>query len=97
VAARPVRAAAPVNRASGAGGVACSGRRDALNCPLFEAYWIGRVARDDDPRQQKPTDDVYRFIVRMEYGSYQSFTQNTNTGFRVGDRVRIDNGAMQRY
>jgi outer membrane lipoprotein SlyB len=55
------------------------------------------VGHEIDKRQQKPTEDVYRFNVRMENGSYQSFTQNTNTGFRVGDRVRIDNGAMQRY
>jgi outer membrane lipoprotein SlyB len=55
------------------------------------------VGHEIDKRQQKPTEDVYRFNVRMENGSYQAFTQNTNTGFRVGDRVRIDNGAMQRY
>jgi len=24
-------------------------------------------------------------------------TQNTNAGFRVGDRVRINNGSLQRY
>jgi outer membrane lipoprotein SlyB len=55
------------------------------------------VGHEIDKRQQQPTEDVYRFNVRMENGSYQSFTQNTNTGFRVGDSVRIDNGAMQRY
>lgn len=48
-------------------------------------------------QQQQRTADVYRFTVRMESGAYQTFAQNTNTGFRVGDRVRIDNGVMQRY
>lgn len=54
------------------------------------------VGHEIENRQQR-TADVYRFTVRMENGSYQTLTQNTNTGFRVGDRVRIDNGVMQRY
>jgi hypothetical protein len=32
----------------------------------------------------------------MDSGAYQTLTQNTNSGFRVGDRVRIDNGIVQR-
>jgi len=54
------------------------------------------VGHELENRQQQ-TADVYRFTIRMEDGSYQTLTQNTNTGFRVGDRVRIDNGSMQRY
>jgi outer membrane lipoprotein SlyB len=46
--------------------------------------------------QQSRTADVYRFTVRMDSGSYQTLTQNTTAGFRVGDRVRIDNGIVQR-
>jgi outer membrane lipoprotein SlyB len=49
-----------------------------------------------DNRQQQ-TADAYRITVRMENGSYQTLTQNTNAGFRVGDRVRINNGSLQRY
>jgi len=54
------------------------------------------VGHELENRRQQ-TADVYRFTIRMESGSYQTLTQNTNTGFRVGDRVRIDNGSMQRY
>jgi outer membrane lipoprotein SlyB len=55
------------------------------------------VGHELENRQQQRTADVYRFTVRMDSGSYQTLTQNTNTGFRVGDRVRIDNGYLQRY
>lgn len=55
------------------------------------------VGHEIDNRQQNQTVNVYRFNVRMENGAHQTFTQNTAAGFRVGDRVRIDNGAMQRY
>lgn len=48
-------------------------------------------------QQQQRTADVYRITARMDDGSYQSMTQNTNSGFRVGDRVRIDNGLMRPY
>lgn len=48
-------------------------------------------------RQQNTAADAYRVTVRMDSGSYQTLTQNTNTGLRVGDRVRIDNGIAQRY
>ena len=55
------------------------------------------VGHELENRQQQRTADVYRFTIRMDSGSYQTLTQNTNTGFRVGDRVRIDNGYLQRY
>jgi outer membrane lipoprotein SlyB len=55
------------------------------------------VGHEIESRQQKRTVDVYKYTIRMDGGSYQAFTQNTNTDFRVGDRVRIDNGVMQRY
>lgn len=47
--------------------------------------------------QKQKTADAYKITVRMDSGSYQTLTQNTNTGLRVGDRVRIDNGVAQRY
>ena len=55
------------------------------------------VGHELENRQQQRTADVYRFTIRMNSGSYQTLTQNTNAGFRVGDRVRIDNGFLQRY
>lgn len=41
--------------------------------------------------------DQYRFTIRMENGSYQTLMQSSSADFRVGDRVRIDNGVIQRY
>jgi outer membrane lipoprotein SlyB len=37
---------------------------------------------------------MYRFRVRMDDGSYQSYTQDQHDNIRVGDRVRIDNGRV---
>ncbi len=47
--------------------------------------------------RQKPTSDAYKITVRMEDGSHQTLIQSTNSGFRVGDRVRSQNGTWQRY
>lgn len=47
-------------------------------------------------RQQQPSD-VYKFTIRMNDGSYQTVTQPGNPDIRVGDRVRITNGVVQRY
>ena len=41
--------------------------------------------------------DAHRITLRMEDGSTQVLMQNANSGFRVGDRVRLDNGNLQRY
>ena len=49
----------------------------------------------ENRQQQNP--DAYRVTVNMEDGSYQSLMQSTNTDLRVGDRVRVDNGVVQRY
>lgn len=57
----------------------------------------GYIGHELENRQQKRTPDVYRFSIRMDSGSYQTLTQNTSAGIRVGDRVRIDNGSLQRY
>ena len=54
------------------------------------------IGHELEKGQQQQTADVYRFTIRMDSGSYQTLTQNTNSGFRVGDRVRIDNGFLQR-
>lgn len=43
------------------------------------------------------TVSVYKFTLRMNDGSYQAFTQSTNTDIRVGDRVQVDNGVLRRY
>lgn len=43
-------------------------------------------------RNNSPT--MYRFRVRMNDGSYQTFTQEAHDNIRPGDRVRIDNGRV---
>ena len=55
------------------------------------------VGHELENRQPQRTADGYRFTVRMDGGAYQTLTQNTDSGLRVGDRVRIYNGSVQRY
>lgn len=49
-------------------------------------------------QQQQQQVDAYKITVRMDDGTYQALMQNVEGGFRVGDRVRIDNNnVLQRY
>ena len=45
----------------------------------------------------KQAENAYRISVRMENGDYQTLIQPSIGDLRVGDRVRIDNGVLQRY
>ena len=54
------------------------------------------VGHELENRQQHAAD-TYRFTIRMDNGSYQTLTQSTDTGFRIGDRVRVENDYLQRY
>lgn len=56
------------------------------------AYAGNQVQRNSSAGQQ-----VYNIRVRMSDGSLQTFAQKDNTDFRVGDRVRLDNGRISRY
>jgi len=48
--------------------------------------------------KRNQAQDAYAITVRMENGSYQTLTQPTTGGLRIGDRVRIENdGSIQRY
>ena len=49
-----------------------------------------------DVGQQRTADD-YRYTIRMENGTYQTVVLDHYNGLREGERVRIDNGSMQRY
>ena len=40
------------------------------------------------------TATQYRFRVRMDDGSYQTFVQDRADNIRVGDRVRVENGQV---
>lgn len=52
------------------------------------------VGNELEKRNQNP---VYRVTVRLDDGSYQAVNVDNAAEFRVGDRVRLDNGALQRY
>jgi len=54
------------------------------------------VGHELENRQQQKVD-AYKITVRMDDGSYQVLMQGVNSGFRVGDRVRLENGNLQRY
>jgi outer membrane lipoprotein SlyB len=47
--------------------------------------------------KRKQAENAYRITVRMENGDYQTLIQPSIGDLRVGDRVRIDNGVLQRY
>ena len=53
------------------------------------------VGNEIEKRQQQNT--MYKVTIRMNSGSYQTVMQDTNTALRVGDRVQITNGVVQRY
>jgi outer membrane lipoprotein SlyB len=56
------------------------------------------IGHELENRPQQQTADVFSVRVRMENGSTQTLLlSNNNPGFRVGDRVRISNGVMERY
>ena len=42
------------------------------------------------------TGGGYKFTIRMDNGTYQTLTQSTAANFKVGDRVRIENGVLYR-
>jgi outer membrane lipoprotein SlyB len=55
------------------------------------------VGNEIEKGQRQQTVDSYRVSVRMDNGGYQTVTQGSNADLRVGDRVRIYNGTVQRY
>ena len=44
-----------------------------------------------------PTDKVYRITVRMDDGSSQMVVVESEPGYKIGDRVRYNNGNVQAY
>jgi len=57
----------------------------------------GAYAGNKIQRNNAEAKQVYNIRVRMDDGSMQTFAQEDNTDFRVGDRVRLDNGRISRY
>lgn len=57
----------------------------------------GAYAGNEIEKRNQQQANAYKFTIRMNDGSYQTLTQNTNADVRVGDRVVIDNGVARRY
>lgn len=47
--------------------------------------------------RQRHAMNSYRITVRMDDGSQRTLRQASSAGFRVGDRVRVGDGALQWY
>lgn len=48
----------------------------------------------EDTVRNRQANNAYRFRVRMDDGSYQTFTQDQHENIRVGDRVRVESGRV---
>ena len=64
---------------------------DGANTKAGGAY----AGRELERRSQQ--QEAYKVTIRMDNGSYQTFTQNSNGNLRSGDRVLIENGVARRY
>lgn len=73
-----------------------SGKTAATVLGAAGGAYIGHEL-ENRQRQQQQQADAYKITVRMEDGSYQSVMHGTAGDFRIGDRVRIRNGVMERY
>ena len=84
---------------AGVGGLAGSqvgGGKGKVAATVLGAAGGAYVGNEIENRQRQ-ADDAYRITVRMDDGSRQSLTQDTETNLRVGDRVRVGDGVVQRY
>lgn len=55
----------------------------------------GAVAGHEIQKRTSKSDDV-KVSVNMDDGSYQTIVQDSDSGLRVGDRVKIDQGRVTR-
>jgi outer membrane lipoprotein SlyB len=55
---------------------------------------IGNEVEKRVGNRDNPASTMYRFRVRMDDGSYQTYTQEMHDNIRPGDRVRIENGRI---
>ena len=45
----------------------------------------------------QPSQSYYQIDVRLDNGDFRSYDYYDLNGLRVGDRVRIENGQLQRW
>ena len=57
----------------------------------------GAVAGNNLERNHKEGVAGYRVAVRLDNGQSRTFTENQVGGLRVGDRVRVRGGRLQRF
>ena len=58
---------------------------------------VGGAVAGHQIEKSAKQQDAYRIRVRLDNGGYQTVTQQSITGLRVGDRVRIENDRVSRY
>ena len=54
----------------------------------------GVIGHQIEKRVNPGNPAQYRYRVRMDDGSYQTFTQEADANVRAGDRVRVENGRV---
>ena len=57
----------------------------------------GAVVGNQVEQRNRVAQDSYAIRVRLDNGSYQLFTQDSVNDLRVGSRVRVENGRVNRY
>ena len=54
----------------------------------------GVIGNEIEKRVHPAQPGGFRYRVRMDDGSYQTYTQDQHDNIRVGDRVRVENGRV---
>lgn len=57
----------------------------------------GDTMADHETEKKNRQQDTYHVRVRLDNGDYQTLTQQSIAGLRVGDRIRIENDHVSRY
>lgn len=56
---------------------------------------VGSILGNEIEKRTNPAHPAqYRYRVRMDDGSYQTFSQEADANVRAGDRVRVENGRV---
>lgn len=73
-----------------------SGRTAAAVIGAAGGAYVGHEI-ENRQQQVQAQPDLHKITVRMDDGSYQALLQRLDADFRVGDRVRVGEGVLQRY
>lgn len=75
-----------------------SGKTAATVIGAAGGAYVGHGIENRQPDQQvQAQPDMLEVTVRMSDGSYQAILQPLHADFRIGDRVRVGDGVLQRY